>query len=79
MSARGGVCSGGVCSGGVCSQGGVCSGDVSAARGVGGGIPACTEPDRPVDRITDTSKNLAHNFVAAGSKIRRTKKNHLRR
>ena len=24
----------------------------------GGGIPACTEADPPVDRITDTSKNI---------------------
>ena len=25
----------------------------------GGSIPACTEADPPVDRITDTSKNVA--------------------
>ena len=35
--------------GGVCSQGGVCS---------RGGIPACTEADTPVNRITDTCKNI---------------------
>ena len=36
---------------GVCSRGGVCS--------LGGGIPACTEADTPpVNRMTDTSKNI---------------------
>ena len=72
-SPKGGVCSGGggggrgVCSQGVCS-GDVCSRGVSALGGVGsrgvsahggGGIPACTEADTlPVDRITDTCKNI---------------------
>ena len=68
-----GVSVGGVCFGGcllwgclfrghVCSQGGVCywrgvCGGVSAPGGCG--IPACTEADTPpVDRITDTSKNI---------------------
>ena len=43
---------GGVCSqGGVCFQGGVCSG--------GWCLPACTQADiPPVNRITDTSKNI---------------------
>ena len=53
--------------GGGWSQGGwgaVCSGGVSAPRGGGCllrgcGIPACTEADPfPVNRITDTSKNI---------------------
>ena len=57
-----GVCSrgSGVCSGGwgwVSAPGGVCSQGVSASRGCG--IPACTEADTPpVNRITDTSKNI---------------------
>ena len=68
----GSVCSqGGVCSGGMSARGcpapggvsalggwGVCSEGGSAPRG-GCGIPAHTEPDpSPVNRITDTSKNL---------------------
>ena len=45
-----GVCSGGSALGGFCSGGG---------SGQGGGIPACTETDTPpVNRITDTSKNI---------------------
>ena len=38
----------------------VCRGGLSALGGGGGGIPACTEadPPPPVDRITDTSKNI---------------------
>ena len=52
MSASGGcLLPGGVCSGGVCYGGCLLLG--------GGGIPACTEADTPpVDRITDTSKNI---------------------
>ena len=47
----GGVCSGGCAPGGVCScGGGVCSG--------GSGIPACTEADPPVNRMTDRCKNI---------------------
>ena len=41
------------CRGVHASQGG---GYMHASRG--GGIPACTEADPPVDRITDTSKNI---------------------
>ena len=45
----------GVCSqGDVCSQGGLLSGGVSAP----GGIPACTEADPPVKRMTDRCKNI---------------------
>ena len=42
----------------------VCRGGVPAARGGargvcrGGGIPACTEADPPVNRITDRCKNI---------------------
>ena len=45
----GGVCSGGLSDpgGGGCLLLGVC------------GIPACTEADPPVNRITDTSKNIS--------------------
>ena len=48
---------------GVCSWGGGCLvwGWVSAPGGClvpGGGIPACTEADPPVDRMTDTCKNI---------------------
>ena len=47
--------------GGVCSRGDVCSGGVY--------IPACTEADPPVNRITDTCKNITlPNFVAEGNK-----------
>ena len=55
---RGGVSAPGECllRGGVCFWGGVCSQGVSAPGG--GGIPACTEADPPVNRITDTSKNI---------------------
>ena len=56
----GGWCdSQGVCFGGGCSScGGVLPGGVCASRG--GGIPACieAEPPPPVNRITDTSKNI---------------------
>ena len=46
--------------------GGICSGGCLL---LGGGMPACTEADPPVDRITDMSKNnLDHNFIAAGNK-----------
>ena len=46
-----------------CMLPGVCvlPGRCMLPRGVcfpGGGIPACTEADPPVDRITDTSKNI---------------------
>ena len=42
---------------GVSAPGGVCSGGVSAPGGCG--IPTCTEADTPpVDRITDTYKNI---------------------
>ena len=40
--------------GGACFQEGVCA----SRGGVGGGIPACTEADPPVNRITHTSKNI---------------------
>ena len=57
---RGGVCSGGF--GGVCSRGMSALGGVSAPGGclLPGGILACTEAETPppVDRITDTSKNI---------------------
>ena len=64
-----GVCSRGVSALGVSAPGGVCSqggcllpGGVCSREGcllLGGGIPACTEADTPpVDRITDTSKNI---------------------
>ena len=44
--------------GGVCFPGGMCFLGGCASRGVCG-IPACTEADPPpVDRITDTSKNI---------------------
>ena len=32
----------------------------------GGGIPACTEVDPPVNRMTDRCKNNLRNFVADG-------------
>ena len=52
--------------GGVCSWGGAWSGG-SVPRGLcswGNGIPACTEADPPVDRMTDTCKNITFiNFV----------------
>ena len=35
---------------GISALGGVCS--------QGGGIPACTKADPPLNRITDTSKNI---------------------
>ena len=41
----------------VCRGGGVCFPGVPSSGGVGG-IPACTEADPPVNRITDTSKNI---------------------
>ena len=46
----------GVCawSGGVPGPGGACSGGWVPAWSRGGGIPACTEADPPVDRILDT-------------------------
>ena len=52
---EGGACSLGVClwrGEGVClwREGGACS--------QGGGIPACTEADPPVNRITHMSKNI---------------------
>ena len=57
VSAPEGVCSGGFLLLGGLLPGGVCSQGVSAPGG--GGIPACTEADNPpVDRITDTSKNI---------------------
>ena len=47
--------------GGVCSRGDVCS-QGSAPGGGGawyqGGIPACTEADPPVNRMTDRCKNI---------------------
>ena len=47
--------------GGVCSQGGYLLPRGSASQGgllPAGGIPACTEADPPINRITDTSKNI---------------------
>ena len=59
---RGDVCSRGVSAPGggvwgVCSQGGVCSWGwgVSAPGGL---LPACTEADPPVDRMTHMCKNI---------------------
>ena len=55
---RGSTPKGGVCPhGAVCSCGGVCSGGCLLLGG-GGGIPACTEADPPVNRMPDTSKNI---------------------
>ena len=52
MCSRGGGFSGGVQ---VCAPEGVCSSGCLLL----GGIPVCTEADTPpVDRITDTSKNI---------------------
>ena len=53
----------GLLTGGMSARRGVCSGrrGVSALGGLlpgGSGIPACTEADPPVNRITDTSKNI---------------------
>ena len=65
---------------GVCSRGVSAPGEVSALgglvhglpgmggawsqRGGGGGIPACTEADLPVNRMTDRCKNITFaNFV----------------
>ena len=78
------VCLGGVCSSGVCSWGGCYALGVSAPRGCllpgglllggvsapGGGIPACTEADPPVSRITDACKKIT--FVAAGNEVDRS-------
>ena len=57
-SGLGGVCSQGVSGqgGGVCSWGGVWS-EVGCLL-LGGGIPACTEADPPVNRMTDKCKNI---------------------
>ena len=52
----GGVCSWGGSARGVFAWGGVCSWGRSVCSG---GIPACTEADAPpVNRITDTCKNI---------------------
>ena len=47
--------------GGCLVPGGSGQGGVPGPRGVtgpGGGIPACTEADPPVDRMTDRCKNI---------------------
>ena len=58
----GGVCSRGVSAGGFWSGGsGPRRGSAPGGlllEGVGAGIPACTEADPPVDRITDACKNI---------------------
>ena len=61
VSALGGVCSGEVSApggsapgGGVSAPGGFCSGGWLLP----GGIPACTEADPPVNRMTDKSKSI---------------------
>ena len=56
VSVPGGVCSWGCLLLGSLLLGGVCSrGRVST---LGGGIPTCTEADPPMDKMTDTSKNI---------------------
>ena len=50
---------GAVCSRGVCSQ------------GVGGGIPACTEADPPVNRMTNRCKNIT--FATSLRTVKTTK------
>ena len=72
VSAPGGVCSRGVSAGGFWSGGSGPRGSAPGGlllEGVGAGIPACTEADPPVDRITDACKTLPWpNFIAAGNK-----------
>ena len=38
--------------------GGACSGGACSGVGEGGGIPACTEADPPVNRITHARENI---------------------
>ena len=52
VSALGGVCSRGCLVSDVCSQGGACLWSVKVC------IPACNGADPPVNRITDTCKNI---------------------
>ena len=49
----------------IAQGGGVCSGGCLLWESCsGGGIPACTEADSPIDRMTDTCKNITFaNFV----------------
>ena len=42
--------------GSACSWGGACSG--GKGEGGGGSIPACTEADPPVNRVTDACENI---------------------
>ena len=68
------VCSGGGWAGGmngVCSGGGWVLLSGGGCLLPGGGIPACTEADPPVNRMNDRQVQkyyLGHNFVAAGKK-----------